>query len=81
MLAAKTERTQVKDKNGKYDLQAVGSTEFSKIVNNLTNIGDYTEPIPNPGGFSILRLDIKDPARLKTFEEAKAEVSGALSGI
>jgi peptidyl-prolyl cis-trans isomerase SurA len=75
-LAAKTERTQVKDKNGRYDLQVVGSTEFSKIVNDLNNIGDYTEPVPNPGGFSILRLDIKDPARIKTFEEAKPEVSG-----
>jgi len=76
VLAANTERTQVKDKNGKYDLQAVGSTEFSTIANGLTNIGDYTEPVPNPGGFSILRLDFKAPARLKTFEEAKAEVSG-----
>ena len=75
-LAAKTERTQVKDKNGKYDLQAIGSTEFSKIANNLSNVGDYTEPIANPGGFSIIRLDAKEPARLKTFEEAKPEVSG-----
>lgn len=76
-LAARTERTQLKEKNGKYDLQVVGSNEFSKVVNGLNNIGDYTEPISNPGGFSILRLDAKDPARLKTFEEAKAEVSGA----
>jgi peptidyl-prolyl cis-trans isomerase SurA len=76
VLAANTERTQVKEKNGQYDLQEVGSTEFSKIVNNLANLGDYTEPVPNPGGFSILRLDFKAPARLKTFEEAKAEVSG-----
>jgi len=78
LLAAKTERSQVKEKKGKYDIQAVGSTEFSKIVNNLTKVGDYTEPVPNPGGFSILRLDIKNPERLKTFEEAKAEVSGAV---
>ena len=76
-LAAKTERAQLKAKNGKYDLQVVGSTEFSKIVNGLNNVGDYTEPIQNPGGFSILRLDVKEPARLKTFEEARAEVSGA----
>ena len=76
-LAAKTERPQLKEKKGKYDLQVVGSSEFSKAVNNLTKVGEYTEPITNPGGFSILRLDIKDPARLKTFEEAKAEVSGA----
>jgi peptidyl-prolyl cis-trans isomerase SurA len=58
-------------------LQAVGSTDFSKAVNILANVGDYTDPIPNPGGFSILRLDSKEPSRLKTFEEAKAEVSGA----
>ncbi|MFZ1520438.1 MAG: peptidylprolyl isomerase [Ignavibacteriaceae bacterium] len=77
ILAAKTERPQLKEKKGKYDLQVVGSSEFSKAVNNLTKVGEYTEPITNPGGFSILRLDIKDPARLKTFEEAKAEVSGA----
>lgn len=76
-LAAKTERTQMKDKKGKYDLQVVGSTEFSKAVSKLNKVGDYTDIIPNPGGFSILRLDIKDPARLKTFEEAKAEVSGS----
>ena len=76
-LAAKTERAQMKDKKGRYDLQTVGSTEFSKVVNNLANVGDYSEPVPNPGGFSILRLDVRDPARLKTFEEAKAEVSGA----
>ena len=76
-LAAKTERQQLKDKKGKYDLQVVGSSEFSKIANNLKNIGDYSEPITNPGGFSIIRLDVKDPSRLKTFEEAKAEVSGA----
>lgn len=76
-LAAKTERQTYKDRKGKYDLQAVGSTEFSKAVNLLENIGDFTEPIPNPGGFSILRLDVKDPSRIKTFEEAKAEVSGA----
>jgi peptidyl-prolyl cis-trans isomerase SurA len=77
-LAAKTERPGFKTKNSKYDLQFVGSTEFSKAVNALKKIGDYTEPIANPGGFSILRLDIKDPARVKTFEEAKPEVSGAL---
>lgn len=76
-LAAKTEKSQVKEKKGKYDLQSVGSSEFSQTVFNLKNVGDYTEPIANQGGFSILRLDVKEPARLKTYEEAKAEVSGA----
>jgi len=76
-LAAKTERLQIKDKKGKYDLQAIDASEFAKMVSKL-NVGDYTEPFSNPGGFSILKLDIKDPSRLKTFEEAKAEVSGGL---
>lgn len=77
-LASLTERPGYKGKNGKSDLQVVGSTAFSKVAYSLNNAGDYTEPIPNQGGFSILRLDIKDPARVKTFEEARAEISGAL---
>ncbi|HMN49963.1 MAG TPA: peptidylprolyl isomerase [Ignavibacteriaceae bacterium] len=80
-LAAKTERAGYKEKNGKYDLQVVGSTEFSKAVNNLSRVGDFTEPIQNSGGYSILRLDVKDPSRVKTFEEAKPEVSGAVQEV
>lgn len=76
-LAAKTERTGLKERKGKYDLQVIGSTEFSKSVNALKNLGDYTGPIPNPGGFSILRLDKKEFSRIKTFDEARAEISGA----
>ncbi len=75
-LAFKTERPNMKEKHGKYDLQTI-SSELSKIANNLSKPGDYSEPFANQGGFSIIRLDIKEPARLKTFEEAKAEVSGA----
>jgi len=62
-------------------LQVVGSTEFSKAVNNLSRVGDFTEPIQNSGGYSILRLDVKDPSRVKTFEEAKPEVSGAVQEV
>jgi peptidyl-prolyl cis-trans isomerase SurA len=76
-LAAKTERIGLKERKGKYDLQVIGSTEFSKSVNALKNPGDYTEPIPNSGGFSILRLDKKEASRIKTFDEARAEISGA----
>lgn len=75
-LAAKTERPNMKEKHGKYELQTI-SSDLSKIANGLSKPGDYSEPVPNQGGFSIIRLDKKDPARLKTFEEAKAEVSGA----
>ncbi|MCJ7553654.1 MAG: peptidylprolyl isomerase, partial [Ignavibacteriaceae bacterium] len=71
-----TERSQVKNKGGRYELQVVGSSEFSKAVDMLQP-GEFTEIIPNSGGFSILRLDVKEPSRIKTFEEARAEVSGA----
>ncbi len=71
-----TERSGMKEKEGKYELQAVGSTEFSKAVSELKP-GEFSQPIANSGGYSILRLDVKEPSRLKTFEEARAEVSGA----
>lgn len=71
-----TERPGMKDRKGKYELQVVGSSEFSKIADELQP-GEFSEIIPNSGGFSILRLDVKEPSRVKTFEEARAEVSGA----
>lgn len=66
----------MQNKSGKYELQAVGTTEFSKAVQNL-NPGEFTDIIQNTGGYSILRLDLKEPSRIKTFDEARAEVSGA----
>lgn len=71
-----TERPGFKEKAGKYEFQVVGSNEFSKAVSEL-EAGEFTEPIKNMGALSILRLDKKETARMKTFEEAKAEVSGA----
>ena len=43
----------------------------------MKKAGDYSSLISNAGGFSIVRLNSKEPSRLKTFDEAKAEVSGA----
>ncbi len=77
-LAKKSERPGYKGaKDGKFDLQNADASELSKDAFKLKMVGDYTEPIPNSGGFSILRLDIKEPARLKTYEEAKPEILGA----
>ncbi len=74
-LAAKyTERTGYKEKAGMY--------EFTDLSNPLAQeaqklkTGSFSEPIKSGNGFSIVRLIASDPARLKTFEEAKAEVSG-----
>lgn len=77
-LAAKyTERPGFKDKKGIFDLVEANSSELSTEANKLRNPGDYSAPFKNSGGFSIVKLIEKDPARTKTFEEAKAEVSGA----
>lgn len=72
-----TERYGMKEKLGIYDLTDVNSTPLSKRANELVNVGDFTEAFPNSGGYVILRLIKKDAARTKTFEEAKAEVSGS----
>ena len=40
-------------------------------------IGQYTAPFKLKNGFSIIRLDSKDPLRQKTFDEAGTEVSSA----
>ena len=71
-----TERPSKKKDRGLYDLQDINSTDLYKEANNIANVGDYTEPIKIAGGFSIFKLNDRQPARLKTFEEAKAEVSG-----
>lgn len=76
-LAKKTERASMMSKEGKYDLTAIGTSDLARIAFDLEKQGDISDIYPNSGGFSIIRLDIKDPERIKTFEEAKAEVTGA----
>lgn len=76
-LAKNTERFGMKEKGGKYELTPVNNSELSRKANELKNIGDFTEVFSQANGFCILRLDARDSARLKTFEEARAEVTGA----
>ena len=71
-----TERPGKKETSGFYELQDVDFSDFSKEANKLENAGDYSEPVPFSGGYSIFKLNERQPAGLKTFEEAKAEVSG-----
>ena len=80
-LAAKyTEKAGMKNKAGSYGLVEVKSSPYSELAgkaDSLQNPGDYTKPFANAGGYSIVKLNSKEPPTLKTFEEAKAEVSGA----
>jgi peptidyl-prolyl cis-trans isomerase SurA len=72
-----TERAGFKKTAGDWGLQDVDSSDITKKANMLSRPGEYTKPFKTEGGYSIVKLNEKDPARLKTFSEAKAEVSGA----
>jgi peptidyl-prolyl cis-trans isomerase SurA len=77
-LAAKyTEREDFKSKNGAWGLQDVTSSDLASEANKLEKPGDYSKPVKTSDGYSILYLVVKEPSSLKTFEQAKAEVSGA----
>ncbi len=78
-LAAKyTERPQLKEKAGNYGLVANDYSTLATKANELLSVpGSYSEPFAYSGGYSIVKLVAKESARPKTFEEAKAEVSGA----
>ncbi len=77
-LAVKyTERPGYKQKAGHYDLMDVKQSQLAVEANKLEKPGDFSKPIKDSGGFSIVMLIKKDPSHPKTFEEAKPEVSGA----
>ncbi len=75
IAALYTERPGKKKDKGEYPLQDVEFSDFSKQANKIQNVGEYTEPVPFSGGYSIFKLNDRQPARIKTYEEAKAEVS------
>jgi peptidyl-prolyl cis-trans isomerase SurA len=76
LAAAETERPLMKEKHGKYSLDSLGTNPLYKEAAKLQNPGDYSKPIENAGGYSILKLLEKDLPGPKTFEEARADVSG-----
>ena len=77
LVAKYSERAGMKSKGGKYELTDATSSQLSKEAFLLNKVGDVSAAIANANGFSLLRLDQKEAARPKTFEEAKAEVSGS----
>jgi len=72
-----TERPGYAEKAGNYGFVEINNSPLSEEANKLKNSGDYSNPFANAGGFSIVKLVEKEPSRVKSFEEAKAEVSGA----
>ena len=76
MAGTYTERNPKKKENGYYGLQPVDFNEYYQEANKIPEVGQYTVPFAFSGGFVIFKLEDRQAARLKTFEEAKAEVSG-----
>ena len=76
LAATFTERQGKREVSGRYELQDVNFSDLSREANKLKNVGDYSKPIAFSGGHSIFKLTERIPAALKTFPEAKAEVSG-----
>lgn len=77
LAASATERAGFREKAGRYALTEVSSSDLAGEANKLSAPGDVSSAFANAGGFSLIKLYAKDPARMKTFEEAKAEVSGS----
>ena len=73
-LGNKNSRNSIKEEN----LQEISSNSLASYADKLENQGNYSKPFKFGNEYYIVQLKGKDPARLKTFEEAKAEVSSAL---
>ena len=69
-----TERTSKKKTFGLHELTNVSSSVMAQKAWSLKNIGDISEPFKAGNGWSIVKLAGKEPARNKTYREAKAEV-------
>ncbi len=59
-------------------LQDVSSSDLAKAAFELEKPGDFSKPLKEKGKFYIVKLAEKQPERLKTFSEAKAQVSSDL---
>jgi len=76
LAALYTERPGKKNDKGRYELQDANFSDQSRTANTIENPGDFSKPVPLSGGYSIIKLYQREPARIKTFDEARAEVSG-----
>ncbi|MBK9098443.1 MAG: peptidylprolyl isomerase [bacterium] len=76
LAALYTERSTKKKDKGQYDLQSVDYSDFYKEANKIASVGEYSAPVAFGGGYAMFKLNDRQPSRIKTFEEAKAEVSG-----
>ncbi len=67
-------RIDEKVKKGHWGLLAETENELA-VRGFKMEVGAISEPFPYQGGYSIIKVNAKEKARLKTFEEAGAELS------
>lgn len=72
------QRSEYENKIGYNGLVEVETNELSKQANLLKNIGDISKPFSFDDGYSIVKLIKRESARVKTFDEARAEAASVL---
>jgi peptidyl-prolyl cis-trans isomerase SurA len=78
LAKSNTRRAGFRNKSGRHGMINVGDNELAKKAFDLKSKGDFSEPFKNRDGWSIVKLNSKDFARIKTFDEAKAEIASEL---
>ncbi len=66
---------------GKYATMDADKNELTKKAYELENPGDVSKPFKFSTGYSIVKLNEKFPARMKTFEEATPEVTSEVQEL
>ena len=70
-----TERPGFRERIGHWALEDKDLNDLYRLAWEIDRPGQFSNIFKNFVGYSIIRLDAKDPARGKTFEEARPEVS------
>ncbi|GMR25578.1 MAG: hypothetical protein BMS9Abin39_0887 [Ignavibacteria bacterium] len=78
LAALYTERPRKKKDKGRYQLQDADFSDLSREANKIKEPGNFSAPVLISGGFAVYFLYERDPARLKTFNEARAEIAGLI---
>ncbi len=80
-LATKhTMRSGYREKKGSWGFMNHDANDLSRAAMKM-NVGEVSDPIVFQYGRSIIRVDGKDPARNKTFDEAASEVSSKVQEL
>ena len=70
-----TLRPTMKRKNGHHEITEVEGNELAQKAYALNNENNISKPFKSGANWSIIKLNEKLPSRVKTFDEARAEVS------